>query len=232
MSSLPNKRLLVYVCVGLLVLIVGIAGLIATSGGTDGDSGLVIDASGDGGGYPGGEGADDSHGFWGAGVAGGSITTTTLTPRIWVQVAGAVNVPGVYSLTAGSRVFEAVAAAGGFTPEADQQSVALAAQVSDGCRVYVPRVGEMVPGGVVGPAQSSAGMTGGSVGGGACGGLVSLNSATIEQLDTLPGIGPSLAQQIIAYRDSQGPFTSIEQLTEVPGIGPAKLEQIRPLVVL
>ena len=61
---------------------------------------------------------------------------------------------------------------------------------------------------------------------------MSLNSATAEQLDALPGIGPSLAQQIIAYRAAQGPFTSIDQLTEVPGIGPAKMEQLRPLVVL
>jgi competence protein ComEA len=149
-----------------------------------------------------------------------------------VQVAGAVRMPGVYHLMAGSRVFEAVAAAGGFVDEADQQAVALAAQLSDGCRVYVPKMGETVSGAVVTPAQSFAGVTGGATGGGASGGLVSLNSATAEQLDSLPGIGPSLAQQIIAYRQSKGPFTSIDQLADVPGIGAAKLEQLRPLVVL
>ena len=61
---------------------------------------------------------------------------------------------------------------------------------------------------------------------------MSLNTATAEQLDSLPGIGPAIAQQIIAYRETQGPFTSVDQLTEVPGIGPAKLEQLRPLVGL
>ncbi len=113
-----------------------------------------------------------------------------------------------------------------------QQAVAQAAQLSDGCRVYVPRIGETAGGAVVTPGQSSAGITGGSSGGGSSGGVVSLNSATAEQLDALPGIGPSLAQQIIAYREAQGPFTSVDQLTDVPGIGPAKLEQLRPLVVL
>ena len=221
MSALPTKRLLVYVALGLVMLVVGAIGLVAAGGDSADDDGLVIDA-GEG---TGAFGLSDG-GLSGSGVA---ATTTTQLPRVWVQVAGAVHVPGVYELAAGSRVFEAVAAAGGFSDEADPQAVALAARVSDGCRVYVPRVGEMVPGGVVGPADSAAGVSGGA---GAGGGSVSLNSATAEQLDSLPGIGPSLAQQIIAYREAQGPFTSIEQLTEVPGIGPAKLEQLRPLVVL
>ncbi len=72
--------------------------------------------------------------------------------------------------------------------------------------------------------------TGGA--GGATTGPVSLNTATLEQLDSLPGVGPAIAQDIIAYREAQGPFTSVEQLTEVPGIGPAKLEKLRPLVGL
>jgi competence protein ComEA len=149
-----------------------------------------------------------------------------------VQVAGAVHVPGVYQLAGESRVFEAVAAAGGFTEEADQQAVALAAVLTDGCRVYVPKVGETMTGAVVGPADSSAGVTGGATGSGSAGGLVSLNRGTAAELDSLPGIGPSLAQQIISYRESQGPFTSIDQLTDVPGIGPSKMEQLRSLVAL
>ena len=90
-------------------------------------------------------------------------------------------------------------------------------------------------GGRGGKAQSAAGITGGSVdcgAGGGPGGVVSLNSATSEDLDALPGIGPALAQQIITYRETNGPFTSVDQLTDVPGIGPAKLEQLRPLVGL
>lgn len=219
MSALPTKRILVYAAIGIVVLVVGAVGIASAGGGGDSEA-VVIEAADDGG--------------TGALLPGSTIpeVTTTETPRIWVQVAGAVTLPGVYLLQAGSRVFEAVAAAGGFASEADQQAVALAATVSDGCRVYVPRVGESVPGGVVGPAESSAGVTGGVSGGGVAGGPVSLNSASAAELDSLPGIGPSLAQQIIAYREAQGPFSSIEQLTEVPGIGPAKMEQLRPLVVL
>ena len=86
------------------------------------------------------------------GRRGAAQTTTTQAPRIWVQVAGAVHVPGVYQLGAGSRVFEAVAAAGGFADDADQQAVAQAALLSDGCRVYVPKVGETVGGAVLTPA--------------------------------------------------------------------------------
>jgi len=96
----------------------------------------------------------------------------------------------------------------------------------------VPKVGEMPAGTVVGPAVFSAGVLGSPAGAGASQDTVSLNSATAEQLDTLPGIGPALAAQIIAYRQAQGPFTSVEQLTDVPGIGSAKLEQLRALVRL
>ena len=109
----------------------------------------------------------------------------------------------------------------------------MAASLFDGCRVYVPKVGEMPAGtvvrsrGLLRPASSGV-----QRGRGVAGRTVSLNSATAEQLDTLPGIGPALAAQIIAYRQAQGPFTSVEQLTDVPGIGSAKLEQLRPLVRL
>ena len=233
MSALPTKRLLVYVAVGLVVLVVGVVGLVAAGGGAGAEDAVLIQADQTAG--AGALGAAGAEGVWGGAESQGtgvSDPTTTEAPRIWVQVAGAVHVPGVYHLAAGSRAFEAVAAAGGFGDEADQQAVAQAAVLSDGCRVYVPKVGEAAPGLVVEPTGSSAGVSGGSAGAGSSSGPVSLNSATPEQLDALPGIGPSLAQQIIAYREAQGPFTSVDQLTDVPGIGPAKLEQLRPLVAL
>ena len=114
----------------------------------------------------------------------------------------------------------------GFAEGADQQAIALAAKLSDGCRVHVPRFGEPLDETVRSPGTQTAGTSDATTG------TVSLNSGTLEQLDALPGVGPAIAQQIITYRETQGPFTSIDQLTDVPGIGSAKLERLRPLVGL
>jgi competence protein ComEA len=104
---------------------------------------------------------------------------------MWVQVAGAVRHPGVYEVPAGSRVFQAVLQAGGFADEADQEAVALAALLTDGCRIYIPRAGEAGEGGVETPTQSSEGVTGGMTGeepsgGVSKAGVVSLNSAILR----------------------------------------------------
>jgi competence protein ComEA len=243
MPAIPTRRLLVYVAAGLVVLIVGTVGLLSMARNPAGSADGVVIEAGDA--ALGGIVTGDGVGAYGlSGLADGTSTpaasastSTTEAPRIWVQVAGAVRRPGVYQMSATARAFEAVLEAGGFADDADQEAVALAALLSDGCRVYVPRVGEAVAGQIQTPAESSAGITpsgpGGAPGsGGASSEPISLNSATLEQLDTLPGIGPSLAQQILSYREAHGPFTSVDQLTEVPGIGPAKLEQLRPLVRL
>jgi competence protein ComEA len=236
MAFIPTKRLFVYVISGIVVLAAGSLGLLALRDGPRASTdALVIQA----------DGAAAALNVAPGVLAGGAATTSTestttsTTPaKIWVQVAGAVRRPGVYQLFEGARVFEAVSAAGGFASNADQESTALAAQLSDGCRVYVPRKGEPASGQVQAPVQSSAGLSEGSAGPGGGGkglsstGLVLLNSATLEQLDSLPGVGPALAQQILSYREKNGPFTSVDQLDDVPGIGPAKLEQLRPLVGL
>lgn len=151
-------------------------------------------------------------------------STTIGSELLVVHVAGAVQTPGVYRLTAGSRVIDAVQAAGGMAPDSNSDAINLAASLTDGERVYVPRVGEVVP--VV-----AAGSTGGS-GSGAPSGPVNLNSATADDLDTLPGVGPATAAAILAYRDQHGPFASVEDLGEVNGIGPAKIEAIRGLVTV
>jgi len=137
-----------------------------------------------------------------------------------VHVAGAVNRPGLYELADGSRIDDAIAEAGGAKPKAALELVNLAAPVADGQQVLVPVRGE--PGAAAGEGSAP----------GAPGGTVSLNSATVEQLDALPGIGPVTAQQIIDFRTANGGFGSIEELDAVPGIGPARLEQLRPLVGL
>lgn len=134
--------------------------------------------------------------------------------EVVVDVAGAVVHPGVYKVPAAARVTDAVTAAGGPAPDADLDQVNLAAKVSDGDRVYVPRHGEVVPPVVSTPPT----------------GPVNINTATLDQLDTLPGVGPSLAQAILDYRNQHGRFASVDELGKVRGIGPAKLESLRSKV--
>lgn len=149
--------------------------------------------------------------------------STSTTAAIFVQVVGAVECPGVYQLPRGSRVFQAVAAAGGARPDADLEAINMASLVADGARIVVPRVGDQTGAGTagVGPTGVSASESH----------MVSLNSADVRALESLPGIGPSLAAAIIAYREEHGPFQSVEELVKVPGIGPATLAKIRDLVV-
>jgi competence protein ComEA len=234
MAGIPAKRLLVYIVSGLVVLAVGSGAVMAMRSeslpGGDSSSASAVKISAVGGAD--GSGASDTMILPGGDPAGGTATqaaqTTTTTKRalIFVQVAGAVRRPGVYEMPPESRVFQAIDKAGGFTPDADEQAITLAACLSDGCRVYVPRVGETAAGASV-PVEP----TGGAPGAAAAGPL-SINSAGVEELDSLPGIGPAIAQDIVTYREANGPFASVDELTEVPGIGPSKLEQLRPLVTL
>src|SRR5262249_36846072 len=138
--------------------------------------------------------------------------------QIVVDVVGAVRRPGLYRLSRNARVADAVAKAGGSTAKAQIELVNLAAAVSDGEQIVVPRRGAVAVGGA------------GSGVPGAASGPVHLNSATIEQLDSLPGIGPVTAQKILDYRQQHGAFGSVDALDAVPGIGPARLEQLKDLV--
>lgn len=132
-----------------------------------------------------------------------------------VHVAGQVAQPGVVTLPSGSRVVDAIEAVGGAGTEADLTAVNLARVVVDGEQILVPRPGEARP----------------DQGGGTdAGGTVDLNSADVALLDTLPGIGPVLAQRIVDWRADHGRFTSVDELTEVSGIGPALLGDVRDLV--
>ncbi len=136
--------------------------------------------------------------------------------RLTVHVVGAVRRPGLYRLQEGSRVADAVGRAGGATRRADLAGLNLAAPVADGLQVVVPRRG--------------AGTAAGAAGAAASGGPVHLNTATLEQLDALPGVGPVTAQKIVQYREQHGGFASVDDLDAVPGIGPARLETLRELV--
>ena len=140
--------------------------------------------------------------------------------RVVVHVVGQVYEPGLYSLPEGSRVDDAIKRAGGPKPKAALVLVNLAAPVADGQQVVVPS-----------NREAAQALAGGSVAGGA-GGRVHLNSATLDQLDELPGIGPVTAQKILDYRSEHGAFGSVEELDAVPGIGPATLDELRDLVDL
>ena len=144
------------------------------------------------------------------GPAGGA--TADLMP---VYVSGAVAQAGVYWLPTGALVEDAVLAAGGAGPGADLATVNLAQRLSDGAHVHVPLKGEA--------ASAPVASDGLAV-------RTNINSASAEELQTLPGIGPALAARIIAYRQEQGPFSTIEELENVSGIGPRTLDRLRPFI--
>ncbi|MEO6156845.1 MAG: helix-hairpin-helix domain-containing protein [Ilumatobacteraceae bacterium] len=148
--------------------------------------------------------------------------TTLALALVVVHVAGAVQRPAVYRLPGGSRVVDAVNAAGGMGSNANGDGINLAGVLRDGERVYVPRIGEEAV--IEQPEPSGAAA--------ATPAPVDVNTATAEQLDALPGVGPSTAAAIIAQRQRSGPFQSVDELAKVRGIGPAKLEAIRGLVTV
>lgn len=144
---------------------------------------------------------------------------TTAAPLV-VDVAGAVRRPGLYKLPHGSRVADAIRRAGGLTRAADRIAVNLAAPVSDGEQVLVAARGSSAAPAAVGGSDAPAAPTA----------PISLSSATAEELDTLPGVGPVTAQKIVTYREQHGPFTSVDELDAIPGIGPARLTELQGLV--
>jgi len=187
------------------------------------------DASAGGDGGPGTGPARSAHvvGTGGGGDRPGAAEATDAAELV-VHVVGAVASPGVQRLPAGSRVVDALEAAGGPTAEADLARLNLAAPLSDGQQVYVVRVGEDPP---LPPAGAVPGSHAGPDGSAPVA-LVDLNTATAEQLETLPGVGPATASAILAHRQQAGPFSSVDQLIEVRGIGEVKLAQLRDLVTV
>jgi competence protein ComEA len=151
--------------------------------------------------------------------------TAATASKLVVDVVGAVRRPGLYRLRDGARIADAVRHAGGATRRADVALINLAAPIVDGMQIVVPA---RAPAPAGGSAPSPVSVPSGDVGLPAA--RVSLSSATAEQLDSLPGIGPVTAKKIVDWRAAHGPFRSVDALDEVPGIGPAKLEQLRDLV--
>lgn len=173
----------------------------------------------------GGRAQEVAHGELPADLRASSAPPTSATAGgvddLFVHVVGAVAAPGLYQLAPGARVADAVAAAGGLSADADAATVNLARKLLDGEQLYVAKVGESVP-------PTTTGGTGSGSASGA--GPIDLNAATVEQLDTLPRIGPAMAQRIIDWRTAHGGFASVDQLKDVAGIGDATFAGLVDLV--
>jgi competence protein ComEA len=157
-----------------------------------------------------------------AGAAEQIGTPTPAAPPLIVDVAGAVKRPGVYEFTEGDRVIDAIERAGGALVKADLSLLNLAAPLTDGTQILVPKAGASVPGGTGAPA----------VPGGSAAGLININTAGATELEALSGIGEGLAATIVEYRTQNGPFAAGDDLLDVSGIGPATLDEIRDQVTV
>jgi competence protein ComEA len=193
--DLSRSQLFVYGAVAVALLLVGARAIRVEGGGASAEAPAAFDAT--------------------AGESGGGVSFGSGGSDLVVDVAGAVQDPGVYRLPSGSRVVDALARAGGPSEGAVLEAINRAARLVDGQQVVVPR---RVPGGIA---------AGGSAALAADEGPISLGSATVEQLDTIEGIGPVTAQKIVEYRDQHGGLASVDQLDEVSGIGPATMESLR-----
>jgi len=181
-------------------------------------------------------------GYWAAQLGGTSSGVAIVTPTppvaataaatptealILVHVAGAVHAPGVYALAADARVIDAVEAAGGLADEAAVDQINLADHLQDAMRLYIPARGERTPA----PPTPITSTRSGTLGAGS-GGLININTASQAELEALPHVGAAIAQRIIDYRKTNGPFQRIEDLRQVQGIGDKIYVDLQPLVTV
>ncbi len=220
MPQLSRTQVLVYGAVAVALLLVG-ARAIRGEGGSG--SSYTSSSYSDSGSYSGsssysGSGGEEGESGSGEGGESGEFTVSGEGSDLVVDVTGAVAKPGVYRMPAGSRVDDAVHRAGGASGKAELEAVNLAARLADGQQVVIP---ERVAGGAPGVAASAAA--------GAVGeeGPISLGTATVAELDTIDGIGPVTAQDIVDFREAHGGLSSVEQLDQVSGIGPATMAALR-----
>jgi competence protein ComEA len=205
--ELSRSQLLVYGAIAVALLFVGAQAIRGEGGGSSGAEGTTWSDYGSNS----GGGADESSG---GESGGGEFELSGQAGDLVVDVTGAVVRPGVYRLPAGSRVNDALQRAGGAAPRAELETVNLAARLADGQQVVVPERGPAGAAAAVGSAATEAGP-------------ISLGSATVEQLDTIEGIGPVTAEDIVRFRDEHGGLSSVDQLDQISGIGPATMEALR-----
>jgi competence protein ComEA len=169
----------------------------------------------------------------------GPSATAKPSQPVVVSVVGLVHTPGLVTLAPGARIADALKAAGGTTDGADTTGLNMARQVGDGEQIVVgiapvkgqpPVLGSSVSAGSTAPGAPGTGSHPDRPDKPTRSEVVNLNTATVQQLDALPGVGPVTAAAIVAWRDANGKFTKVDQLAEVDGIGPARLEKLRPLV--
>jgi competence protein ComEA len=211
---LPNARKVILgLALSLVILLVALATMNQTTPVAQGSDLSVFSSA-----APAGSGAS-------SGVVGSGASKTSppvLEQTLLIHIVGEVVTPGVYQLNSGARVLDAVAAAGGFTKKADQTSINLVRPISDGEQIIVTALG------ADGSSYSKS-----RGGGGASGAVkININRANAQQLDALPGIGPTLAARIVDYRNANGGFDTVTDLGQVAGIGVKLLAQIVPLVTI
>jgi competence protein ComEA len=202
MTGRPSPQLLVYALAGVIA-VVALLGLVHRGGSHGASAGPPVRVAGAGGG---------SH-------SGGRM--------VYVHVAGAVRRPGLYRLASGARIAVAIDRAGGATGRGDLTTVNLAAPLQDGQQIVVPRRGAA---GAAGAAAVAGGTAAPSAGAAPASGPISLSTATVQQLDGLDGIGPTLAARIVQYREAHGGFRSIDDLRNVEGIGEKRFAALRKAV--
>jgi competence protein ComEA len=156
-----------------------------------------------------------------------TLASTPTSMPVRVYVSGAVSQPDVYHLPPGSIVKDAIEVAGGATQDADLERINLAQELRDQQQLYVPRIGEADA-----PPPVTGGERGSDLGELISGSKVNINTATPEELETLPGIGPALAGRIVEHREVNGPFTSVEDITQVSGIGDLTFEKLKDRITV